>query len=255
VLYVPQEGRYSLKPRTEAWRLYHGISNDKLEGFIVHKGPTLRLDRKEDVKRLEELIDFAEARLVVIDTLAVSLGDVDEDSATEMRPVLAALRELVKGTGATLLLVVHTGWNTKRERGSSALRSEADAVLHIEFAEGVGILSNPKQRNGIAFEPRRFTLKAVAEAESAVPLWIGVGRSIRDQILDALRTEPWTLTRTDVEERVSGTAANVRAALDGMVAAGEIVVRKRRIQRGPSGRLFSVEVYALAGTPEPGEEQ
>ena len=79
------------------------------------------------------------------------------------RAVAAATR-LISETGATVILVHHTGKATKDvERGSNALRGGAGVmILNRRDQRGVIKISNTKQRDDTEFAPLHFRLKRVA---------------------------------------------------------------------------------------------
>ena len=81
-----------------------------------------------------------ELGLIVVDTLArVALG-ADENNAKDMGRVVDGLDELKRQTGATIMVIHHTRKDGGSERGSSALRGAADAMILCERAEPGGSL-------------------------------------------------------------------------------------------------------------------
>jgi hypothetical protein len=70
--------------------------------------------------------------LIILDTLAACGGSFDENSARDVGELLANLRHLSLLTGATVVLVHHTGKDlSKGARGSSALKAALDVEITI----------------------------------------------------------------------------------------------------------------------------
>lgn len=97
--------------------------------------PDLWLDSQRHKDLLIEEIRQRGIELVVIDTLSYVHQAEDENSAADMKPVMANLKRIAKDSGASILLVHHTGKGGKdksiseRGRGSSVIAAAADAIL------------------------------------------------------------------------------------------------------------------------------
>ena len=78
----------------------------------------------------------SERMLIVVDTLNLSIGDADENSARDMSKVFKHAQNIAKTTGAHVLFIHHVGTNDKgRPRGSSAMTANLDTLLTLEKAE------------------------------------------------------------------------------------------------------------------------
>jgi hypothetical protein len=92
---------------------------------------------------------------------------VDENSAKEMGIVIASLykiRDAIVENGTTVLVVHHTGYDTKRARGSSAIAAGVDNVYDI-FAEDPHDMISircSKRKDGEPAMPSLVRLKQVA---------------------------------------------------------------------------------------------
>lgn len=95
-------------------------------------------------------------RLVVIDTLARCFGGNDENDARDMGAFIEGCDVIKQKTGATVLVVHHSGKDeAKGARGSSSFRAALDAEFNVK-REGQGqalILSCTKMKD--AEEPER----------------------------------------------------------------------------------------------------
>ena len=77
--------------------------------------------------------------LIIIDTLNLSIGDGDENSARDTSRVIGNAQRLAKATGAHVLFIHHVGTSDSgRPRGSSALTANIDTLLTLQPAEGAG---------------------------------------------------------------------------------------------------------------------
>jgi hypothetical protein len=105
--------------------------------------------------------------LIVIDTLARCFVGGDENSAKDMGLFVQACRGLQAATGGALLVVHHTGKPKKNsgdpglERGSSALRAAADAVLLQVKKNDMVTITNEKQKDDEEFKPVSLRLKQI----------------------------------------------------------------------------------------------
>jgi hypothetical protein len=88
----------------------------------------------------------------------------DENAAKDVGRFIAAVDELRNSCGAASLTVHHTGKDGDDERGSSALRGAADAMLALK-PDGAGAkLECVKQKDAAPFQPWRLHLETVLES-------------------------------------------------------------------------------------------
>ena len=129
VIYVVGEGVSDAHSRTAAWCGARGV--DDVPDMLFATVPP-NLTATEQVVWLIVTAREFDAGLIVIDTLAKSMPGVEENSAKEMGQIVSTLYEIVRETGATVLLVHHTGHSDKeRARGSITLPSGVDAALAL----------------------------------------------------------------------------------------------------------------------------
>ena len=92
----------------------------------------------DSVAELVDTIDamvqqYGEPQLIVIDTLARSMGAADENSTKEMGAAIRAIDECREAYDCTVLAVHHTGHSNKeRARGSSALLGAVDCEFMVD---------------------------------------------------------------------------------------------------------------------------
>lgn len=162
VLYVATEGLRGYFKRVNAWAAYHGCrAPSKLlfytDGFNLM-----------DAGALATLADHLKAAiapaLIVVDTLAMSMLGADENSSRDMGQALAGCRKLIELLGATVLLVHHSGKASAWERGSSALRGNADVMLRLSAVDDVVLIECTKAKDFDAPPPRYIQLQAHADS-------------------------------------------------------------------------------------------
>ena len=100
--------------------------------------------------------------IVVIDTLARSMGGRDENSSRDMGQVVASCDLIRNRTGAHVMLVHHEGKDGDRgARGSTVLRGAADTEIHVTAKDGVVTATCTKQKDGRDRHSIRFRLTEV----------------------------------------------------------------------------------------------
>jgi len=101
-----------------------------------------------DVKAYKKKVT-ANRLIIVFDTLTLSIGNADENSAGDMTGVMANARELAQETGAHVMFVHHTSAaDPKKARGSTALVGNPDTVLVLKPVSKTRVLMEiAKQRS------------------------------------------------------------------------------------------------------------
>lgn len=164
VLYVVGEGGTGVPRRIKAWENTH---QEKATNLCCVNQPVfvaaplqveqLRL-AAEHVKQATGL----PVALIVIDTLARCFGGADENKASDMGGFIAGCDAVKAATGATVLVVHHSGKDeTKGARGSSSFRAALDAEFLVK-RETVGakalVLTCTKQKDAEEAESRAYDL-------------------------------------------------------------------------------------------------
>lgn len=128
VLYVAGEKPQEMRDRFEAWKAEHGIED--LPAFhLTEDAP--QLTNPLEVRALCELIRQREARVVVLDTFARLTLGIEENSARDIGPAMAALDMIREATDGGIVVVVHhTGKDaSKGARGSTAFLAALDVGI------------------------------------------------------------------------------------------------------------------------------
>lgn len=168
VLYVVGEGGIGVPRRIRAWELVHYDGNRLNNVWLVNR-PVFPVDPnevREVVKAVRQMesITGQQVRFIVIDTLARCFGGNDENDARDMGAFIEGCDILRRETGATLLVVHHSGKDdSKGARGSSAFRASLDAEFSInrEGQGGAIILTCTKMKDAEEPPATAFDLHSV----------------------------------------------------------------------------------------------
>jgi hypothetical protein len=162
VVYVAAEGGRSIRKRVKAWMLERGIASVHRAFFLLQ---SVQVKDEEQLAMLAECIKKRAGTpgLVVFDTLARCFVGGDENSAKDMGAFIGGLTALHRELGASMLVLHHTGKQaTEIERGSSALRAAADAMIYVsKDKNNTIIVRNNKQKDDDEFEDITLRLRTV----------------------------------------------------------------------------------------------
>lgn len=163
VLYIGAEGASGLHLRKKAWEIRHQrpLTNLAILGMAV----TINSDDHNALIGLcDELVQEIDQpiRLIVIDTLARSFQG-EENSATDMGDFVNACDHIREVTGATILVVHHSGKDAEKgARGSSALRAACDFEFKVTSpGKKLTRLSCTKAKDSDPFDDINFKLNVV----------------------------------------------------------------------------------------------
>lgn len=156
VLYIAAEGGAGIRNRLAAIKRDRP---DMASAPFTLLPVVLDLHGHDDALAVCEIIPDEAPALVVIDTLARSMGAGDENTAKDAAMFVRNCDLLREATGAHVMVIHHTGKDEDRgARGSSALRAAVDN--EIQVTSDCEILSR-KQRDQEPPEPLHFKLRSV----------------------------------------------------------------------------------------------
>ena len=161
VFYVAAEGGGGIKNRLAG--LYRKYPEFTADAPFVLCPVSIDLHGQGDAVAVCEAIEQVcptPPTMIVIDTLARSMGDGDENSAKDTGKVVSNCDLIRKVTGAHVMIVHHSGKDEDRgARGSSALKAAVDAEIQVTSQ---GEIICHKQRNMPKPEPLHFQLQTIA---------------------------------------------------------------------------------------------
>ena len=158
VIYIAGEGHAGIKKRFKALTVAKGESADNIH---VSELP-MDLSSVESLELvMGEIEDISDIALIIIDTLhRNSTGD--ENSAKDFATVMQSCDRLRKATGATILLVHHSGHDSKsRGRGSSSMTATMDVEYKVSNPGKQVTMQNTKAKDIEPPASLRFTLKPI----------------------------------------------------------------------------------------------
>lgn len=127
VIYLVAEGSRGVRKRVRAWEQRH---DRKMTGVRFLPRPVQAMDPEWLV--LVELCRRRRPALIIIDTQARVTVGVEENSNTEMGRVVDRMEQLRAASGACVLLVHHTGHDSDRGRGATAVKGALQTELGVE---------------------------------------------------------------------------------------------------------------------------
>lgn len=156
VAYVAGEGIEGIAKRLKA--LVAKYDCDDPKDFYLSNGSIDLADNKSVQSLLHELNSKTSIKLIVIDTMHRNFTG-DENSAKDMAMLVKHADDLKDQTGATILIVHHSGKSkTSEVRGSSAFKAALDVEIMVTNKNGVVTLKNTKMKDSELFEPLHFKL-------------------------------------------------------------------------------------------------
>lgn len=168
VLYVVGEGGIGVPRRVRAWEIAKNNA-ERLKNLYLVNRPVFPV-RPEEVNQVILAAEEVRAAtgqpvvFIVIDTLARCFGGNDENDARDMGAFIEGCDTIKRATGATLLVVHHSGKDgSKGARGSSAFRASLDAEYSVrrEGEGGAIILSCTKMKDAEEPPEAAFDLRGV----------------------------------------------------------------------------------------------
>lgn len=164
VIYIASEGGRGVKNRLDAvWRDKPDLARAAVGRF--HLLPvTLDLCAKGDapavIVALRSLPDMP--GLIIIDTLARSMGAGDENTGQDMGAFIASVDQIRAATGAHVMVIHHSGKDTsKGARGHSSLRAAVDTEIGLKREGQIITAEDHKQRDGVSGKTFNYTLRSV----------------------------------------------------------------------------------------------
>lgn len=160
VLYVAAEGAFGMHARISAWEHAWGHTVDALDVLPL----AVNLYTGARFGELREMVEGAAYRLVVIDTWARSTVGGRENDNSDSTQAFERV-DLLRQSGATVLVLAHTDAGDTKTRGATALEDNADTVYRIKGdPHSVAELRREKRKDGPLEDIHQLRLKAVLDS-------------------------------------------------------------------------------------------
>lgn len=147
VIYIAAEGAGGFRNRLKAYEMAKGVPLTELDIMVIAAAPNF-LEKQDALDLAACMVPF-EPTLVIVDTWAQTTPGGNENSGEDMGKALKNCKAMHHATGATVLLIHHSGKNASAgARGWSGLRAAADAELEVLRNGEDRVLSSTKQKDG-----------------------------------------------------------------------------------------------------------
>lgn len=238
LLFAAEDAPHIVRARLQGICASAGVPWDSLDIHVI-VDPVVRLDVPADRARLLAEVERLRPRLVVLDPF-VRLHRIDENTASEVAPLLAYLRELQRTLGCAVALVHHArkGGHARAGqalRGSSELHAWGDSNLYLR-RDGEHLLLSIEHRAAASSSGLELEL---AERGGGLTLHVreDIGapmaerpRSPAERVLDALADATTPLTRRELRDTCRLRNATLVDTLAALQADGRVRVEAGHIQ-------------------------
>nr|WP_115827584.1 AAA family ATPase [Xenorhabdus cabanillasii] len=167
VLYVVGEGGIGVPRRIKAWEIVNGqaVENMYLINTPVFPASPAGVHELVIAAQQVESETGQPVRLIILDTLARCFGGADENDSKDMGAFVRGCDELKAKTGASILVVHHSGKDeSKGARGSSAFRAALDVEYRINREGKKGgalVITCTKMKDAEEPETQAYDLRVV----------------------------------------------------------------------------------------------
>jgi hypothetical protein len=212
VLYLAAEGGAGIGKRAKAWLLHNHVRPSATNMSWLIESVPVHVDSDQMAILLERVLNEIEATpsLVIVDTLARCF-DGEESETGDMGRFIGGVDHLRAELGCTVLVIHHTRLAGDRERGNTAFRGAADAMLSVEKDGNAITVSCTKQKDAEEFEPITLELTSVKDTDSCVVVGQVAGVQFEAELTHMLETlarlqpctwDEWTTALTLPKSRI-----------------------------------------------------
>ena len=146
--YIAAEGAAGFRNRLQAYGSHHGVELADMPLAIMAGAPNFA--EKADILDLGQAMrSYGQLDVLVVDTLAQVTAGLNENSGEDMGRVIAHCKTLHAVTGATVVLVHHSGKDASRgARGWSGIKGALDAELEVTRSGNDRCVTISKMKDG-----------------------------------------------------------------------------------------------------------
>nr|WP_255479489.1 AAA family ATPase [Quadrisphaera sp. RL12-1S] len=135
VVYVAAEGSSGMLARALAWCHLNGVDPDALDGQFYVVPEPVQLNGAVDVTEAVEFAAEIGAALVVLDTRHRCTLGLEENSSSEQGRAIHSAERIQRASGATVLVIHHSGRTGEHGRGSNAWDGAVWSELRLTGAD------------------------------------------------------------------------------------------------------------------------
>ncbi len=155
-MYIAAEDEYGYKPRLQAWYKHYKKQPSGRLYFV--RGAVNLFDPNETLE-FSRLADAYKPKMIVVDTLGMSTGTAEENSARDMKVIVDGCKGIANALNCLVVVVHHTNAGGKQERGSKFLRNACDTIIRISHGDDCIVVESQKSKSTSKFKP--YALKEV----------------------------------------------------------------------------------------------
>lgn len=233
LFYGAEDGLSALRSRFEGLATTRGADLQKLDVYLIDV-PVLRLDGHEDLHRLRDAIVQCRPRLLVLDPFVRLVGNIDENSASDVSAVLGSLRAIQRDHELAIIVIHHARKSpaphpNQAYRGSSDFAAWSDSNLFLT-RKAKRLVLNVEHRSAPSPEPiqLRFEQKPAphlvtldTEADQPTP---PQPERLASEIRNLLDAVARPLTTVELRDRLRRRKSDVVDALE-KLRANSIIIR------------------------------
>lgn len=146
--YIAAEGAAGFRNRLHAYAAHHGVGLADLPLAVLAAVPNF-MAKAHVTDLIEAMHAYGRLDVLVVDTLAQVTAGANENSGEDMGRVIAHCKALHRATGATVVLVHHSGKDASRgARGWSGIKGALDAELEVTRSENDRAVTVSKMKDG-----------------------------------------------------------------------------------------------------------
>lgn len=231
LLFAAEDALHVVRRRLEGIARAAGVELPSLDIRVI-TAPSVRLDIREDRKRLADTVAALSPRLLLLDPF-VRLHRVDENVSAEVAPLLGFLRDLQREQHTSVVVVHHAKKGAGRARYGQALRGTSefhawgDSNLYLQW-QGERLLLAMEHRaapstSGIALRLREegeALALEVASSTSATPS--PVEASLPERIERTLAGALLPVPHEEIRRACRVRSATLSRALAELVRGGRL---------------------------------
>jgi hypothetical protein len=225
VVYLAEDALPRVRDRVDHLCRHRGLSLGSLDLHVI-TAPSLRLDRLDDQRALDQTLSDLRPRLLLLDPL-VRLHRLDENSAADVSGLLGFLRELNRRHDLALVVVHHMAKRSRRDpgqalRGSSDLHAWTDSACYLVRRSDQRLRLTVEHRQAPAPDPLLLSL-AYTEGE---PLRLQVEGDdtapppLAEAVRQALQHAAGAVSRTALRQQLRVNNARLGDALRSLEQRG-----------------------------------
>jgi hypothetical protein len=231
LFYGPEDGLEVLRSRFDDLAPIRGFDIDTVPVYLIEV-PVLHLDNAIDLQRLRANIELCRPRLLILDPFVRLVGNIDENSASDVSSVLGSLRTIQREYEVGILVVHHARKSPAAHpnqafRGSSDFAAWSDTNLFLARNAKRLVLS-VEHRSAPSPQPINLRLEeqpsphlVVIDAEPILDKQLAQD-PLESEIRHHLGNAAHPLTTVELRDRLRRRKIDVVSALDKLRAQGVI---------------------------------